>query len=130
MSHMFKEKLSFFVKLKAIPMCFFLIFNFLFFLNFKIFNSYMRSQTWTPFYCFYCCSLQWKRNKQVVCWWEKTLIRKIEHTGKRRISSLNCDLQGCWATLWLPKVCPFILHHSYFRSFHPLSTSNLIPPTS
>ena len=27
---------------------FFLIFYFLFFFNFKIFNSYMRSQTWTP----------------------------------------------------------------------------------
>ena len=28
---------------------FFFFLNFLFFLNFKIFNSYMRSQTWTPF---------------------------------------------------------------------------------
>ena len=27
---------------------FFLFFNFFYFLNFKIFNSYMRSQTWTP----------------------------------------------------------------------------------
>jgi len=28
------------------------------------------------------------------------------------------------------KSLPFILHHSYFRSFHPLPTSNLTPPTS
>lgn len=63
-----------------------------------------------------------------MCWWEKTLIRKITHTGKRRISSLNCDLQGCWATLWLPKVCPFVLHHSYFSlsTLFQLPTSYLL----
>lgn len=63
-----------------------------------------------------------------MCWWEKTLIRKTEHTEKRRISSLNCDLQGCWATPWLPKVCPSfsITVISDLSTLFQLPTSHLL----